>query len=73
MYAPAKSRENHAARQRVWRQRQLAGVRIARIAVDSVALAETLVAAKMLSASEADNDAKADAALSRVIADWLAR
>jgi hypothetical protein len=59
-----------AERERASKARRECGRRIAHVEVDDVALAETLIAFGLLSRDDADDTAKADAALSRAVDAW---
>jgi hypothetical protein len=59
-----------ADRQREHADRKRRGQRIARVVVDEVAAAETLVAFGLLARCDADDPAKVDEALSKAVAVW---
>ena len=57
-----------AERQRLYRQRQKRGVRVARLEYDEVISIEALIAARRLNPSDADDPAKVAAALEEYLA-----
>ncbi|MBR1231977.1 hypothetical protein [Bradyrhizobium sp. AUGA SZCCT0182] len=62
--------QSGADRQRVHADRKRRGLRIARVLVDEVAAAETLIAFGLLARDDADDPAKVDHALSKAVAVW---
>ena len=57
-----------AARQRLYRERLMAGRRVARIEIDDVAVIEALIESNLLQPSDADDLEKVDAALGEFVA-----
>jgi hypothetical protein len=59
-----------AQRQREHADRKRRGLRFARVLVDEVAVAETVIAFGLLARCDADDSAKVDEALAKAIEGW---
>lgn len=71
MHDRVAKRRRDAEDHRRYRARRNAGKRIARVLVDEVALAETLVRNGLISQQDVEDTTKVDAALGVAVAHWV--